>query len=939
MGLAGGEQAQRDGIGGRQLGEDVPFTTLHAAIVHTTAAPRIGSDCLSAGVTTVGVAYLGTRANPCHNRPRRGGDRSYGVVDRPMVGPTTAALGGWPLVARDAELAACQRLLSEGSVVVAGQPGVGKTRLCRELAAWATASGWHVESAFGTRAGTDVPLAAMAPLLPDVGQVSNEALIRATLHHLRNRADGRPLLVTVDDGHLLDPASSTLLHLLVSSRAAAVAVTVTSGQPAPDPVTALWKDQLATRIELQALARRESAALLTAAFGCPLDPLVESRLWELSLGNSLFLRELVVSNIDAGALDEVDGVIRWTSGPVVAPRLQDLVEGRLRALSSDARSALETLALSEPLELDVLIALAGPDPVEVLERRQLLGVEVDKGRRTARLAHPVYGQVLRAALPTTAVARTYRALADALGATAQARPDDVLRLATWRLAAGDPLDKDLLSTAALHAWQLGQMQECERFARLAVDAGAGWFLAVLLAQSLIRQGRAEDAVELLHAQLADDDPTADRELLTCTLAASLGWGSARLEEAEALLRDGIGTPVEHPVRHATLAVTNLMQGRTDECIARAEAVLAATDSVIGRSYSLTSLATTVFGTGDLVLSERILASSDPRSADALLLPFAHVRKVSNHTCALVAQGRVREAIEFAAPHHQESVDDGDDTSRVRWGFVLGYARLVAGDIVEARALLADAEQRALRCEPVMGEMARPFVHLASTLLGRPEEASPEPGRWGFSRPLLTMAQAYRLPHPDDDGLSAAAEQAAACGWSFVELFIRYLALRHGALHIVDPLAAAAAKVGGTLAATMRDHARAAARPDAASLADCAQRYEAMGYRWFAADAHADAARVLSDAGRHAVSTTHADAARSLAATTGAWIPGLEASANDPLSAREREVATLVASGLTDKEVADALFLSVRTVNAHLRSIYQKLGINSRAELAAYAARK
>ena len=48
-----------------------------------------------------------------------------------------------------------------------------------------------------------------------------------------------------------------------------------------------------------------------------------------------------------------------------------------------------------------------------------------------------------------------------------------------------------------------------------------------------------------------------------------------------------------------------------------------------------------------------------------------------------------------------------------------------------------------------------------------------------------------------------------------------------------------------------------------------------------------------------------------------------------LTEREQEVLRLVAQGLTDAQVADALVISPRTVNAHLRSIYSKLGITSR----------
>ena len=57
---------------------------------------------------------------------------------------------------------------------------------------------------------------------------------------------------------------------------------------------------------------------------------------------------------------------------------------------------------------------------------------------------------------------------------------------------------------------------------------------------------------------------------------------------------------------------------------------------------------------------------------------------------------------------------------------------------------------------------------------------------------------------------------------------------------------------------------------------------------------------------------------------------------EPLSQREKEIITLVAKGLTNKEIADALFLSVHTVITHRRNIARKLEIHSATGLAIYA---
>jgi DNA-binding NarL/FixJ family response regulator len=76
------------------------------------------------------------------------------------------------------------------------------------------------------------------------------------------------------------------------------------------------------------------------------------------------------------------------------------------------------------------------------------------------------------------------------------------------------------------------------------------------------------------------------------------------------------------------------------------------------------------------------------------------------------------------------------------------------------------------------------------------------------------------------------------------------------------------------------------------------------------------------------------AARALAAL--AQGGGLADPPDLPLSAREAEVVALLAQGLTNKGIAQSLYLSVRTVEAHLRSIYDKLGVRTRTEAALWA---
>ena len=79
-------------------------------------------------------------------------------------------------------------------------------------------------------------------------------------------------------------------------------------------------------------------------------------------------------------------------------------------------------------------------------------------------------------------------------------------------------------------------------------------------------------------------------------------------------------------------------------------------------------------------------------------------------------------------------------------------------------------------------------------------------------------------------------------------------------------------------------------------------------------------------------------AREPAAAAGpAAAPALAPAGLGPLARREADVARLVAEGLTNKEIGSRLFISERTVDSHVRSILNKLGFSSRAQIAAWMA--
>jgi DNA-binding NarL/FixJ family response regulator len=146
----------------------------------------------------------------------------------------------------------------------------------------------------------------------------------------------------------------------------------------------------------------------------------------------------------------------------------------------------------------------------------------------------------------------------------------------------------------------------------------------------------------------------------------------------------------------------------------------------------------------------------------------------------------------------------------------------------------------------------------------------------------------------------------------------------------------AARVDGELVPAFATHAAALADKDAAALAGVAGAFEEMGALLYAAEAAAAASRLYGDQGRTGSALTSAAQARRLAAgCEGARTPALTDLATSlPLTVRELEIAGLAARGLSNRQIAERLVVSVRTVDNHLHNAFAKLGISTRGELAA-----
>jgi ATP/maltotriose-dependent transcriptional regulator MalT len=206
-------------------------------------------------------------------------------------------------------------------------------------------------------------------------------------------------------------------------------------------------------------------------------------------------------------------------------------------------------------------------------------------------------------------------------------------------------------------------------------------------------------------------------------------------------------------------------------------------------------------------------------------------------------------------------------------------------------------------------------------------------------PELELARAWeRAAVGETTAARVHAERAAALARHAdmvpVEMHALHTAVRFGDRSPSVRLRELAKLLGSPLATAVAAHSRGLADHDGDQLDDAADGFEKLGAMAMAADAAAQAAREHARAGtriKELESSTHAHWRASQCDLRSPATAAIERPL--PITDREREFATLVAAGLSNRQISDRLNVSARTVEGHLYRIFTKLGITDRDELA------
>jgi DNA-binding CsgD family transcriptional regulator len=910
------------------------------------------------------------------------------------------------LVGREAECARIAELLEEaraersGALVLAGEPGIGKSALC----AWAIAraDGMRVLTVLGVESEVDLPFAGLSELCADQldhiellpepqARALEGALARRALHAGDRFAIGaallsllalveeqRSVLVVVDDAQWLDAASTdALIFATRRLRTEGVAVLVATRPGATFDAEATGLPGLV----LGGLEPQAARLLLEAAYGA-LPANVVDVLAAAGEGNPLALLEIprLLSEPQLAGRQPIDTPLR------TGPTLEHALLHRVVSLPAETRRGLVIAAASDTERLqpvvDAVVEVGlRADVLEAAERARVLSIA---GQRFA-FAHPL----LRSAIYHRAPEPTRRAAHAAL-ASVSVGESRVWHLARATVGEDEALAaslEEIGSQARLRGAPVAAASAFQRAARLTAPGQERARRLTEAASDAYVAGHAAGALEMLdEASRSPNDPIqqADIERVRgriLALQGEAGTAHRLLVSAAERVRD------IDPERAAAILADACL-----DCIsggdipaalatAREAAGLAANASPGIQAFAASALATSLALSGEAAeanaLLDRdtpVLLRADPLTEAGQLLGHAA------HSCAWLE----RYDLAFALFERLiVSARAASAPAALPWALA-GRAELYvrvgqwAPGAADAEEAVRLSEQTA---QPALATFSLDCLARIAAMKGREQLCRSHAER------VLQLIQGHRLTpgivylnstlgllelglghiEPAVRHLESAQQSADKQGlqeprvvqWQadLVEAHARARDARAAEMAL-ESLERQAHSTGGrwTLGTAARCRGLLADESDAeACFAAALEHLEALPAPFEVARTHLCRGERLRRAGRrtdarHALRAAieafdrlgaepWASRARQELGATGATARRRrEGTDRDRLTPHELQVALIVATGASNREAAAALFLSPKTIEFHLSHIYSKLNVRTRSELAALAAR-
>jgi ATP/maltotriose-dependent transcriptional regulator MalT len=882
-----------------------------------------------------------------------------------------------------------------GVLVIRGEAGIGKSALLED--ARERAADMRVLACNGVEAESALPFAALHQLLRPVlrhlekvprpqadalraalgiaaGRGDDRFLVSlAALSLLAEAAEQRPLLCLVDDAHWLDDASADAL-VFVARRLEAEGIVLLFASREGE-AREFDAPELA-ELRLAGLDADAAAALLDRHAGIALLPETRTRLVEATGGHPLALLELPATLSEAQL---AGGEPLLTPLPVSA-RLERAFLARVRELPEETQTLLLVAAADDTGELSTVLRAAARLDVgaEALDAAEEAGLATLRGA-VLELRHPLVRSAVYQGAPLSRRQAVHRALASVLEGDAEADrrawhraaasvgPDPgvveeleqaavrarrrsgfvAASLAYERAAALTPDERErarLLSAAAENAWFGGRLERTrmllERARPLASEplqrADIDRYLGLVeltggvpaeACRLLVRSAAAvapvdgERALELLNlasvAAFYAEDVAAAATI--AELAREIDVEDTPFARALVELLVGLGAHYEGDLPRAAISLRSALsleaQLESDALDARRVALLFG-----GRAAAY-------FGDDEAALRSAQLAASQMRAEGALglltpILPrLVHAEMWAGRWPA--ASASAREGLRLAREIGQLDL--------VAYQLVL-LALIAAhrGHEDECRSLAAQAHELAsARRFTLVASLANWALALLELELGRPEEAFLRAREISTTPTVLSMAGLDRIEAAVRGGEVATAHDWLAYYESWADCagaaWARAVAL-HGRALLADDNEESERLFGAALDA----HAQATRPFDRARTELAFGEFLRRARRPREAREHL---RAALDGFEALGAELWTERARVELRASGQTARRRVADTRDQLTEQELQIAHFVAQGLSNRDVAAQLFLSPRTIAAHLRNIFRKLDISSRTELA------
>lgn len=862
-----------------------------------------------------------------------------------MVGTMPAM--AWPLTGRESETGRIRVALDDPArrpLALVGRPGVGTTRLVDFAAEHGRTRGWHVYAVVASPALRDVPFGAVAPFATQA--VEAEAgdrlrMIAALEREMLTAADGADLMVAIDGAECLDEASVALLERLRDHRKARITVGVRSGpRSGPDAWSLATTDT--EIIEVAPLSREAHDELVGAVRDRPVAREAAQALWDHTGGRPRDL-ELLLDAIDRSELVDPEGEVwHWVGHSADSPGLRALVSEHLSGVDEFARRSFELVALGTPLPLIVADAVLDDAAREQLERAELIDVSGTGATAALRPTRPLVAACVVGAMGPTVRRRILATLA---GVAPPAGADWTLRHARWAVESGAPVAGNLRLLART-ALAESDLWLAEHLARRATDEAADDIDAhLVLAESLRRRRRADDALRVLEAA-AEHAHTDEHRAEIAIVAAQVDTLLNRDPQAAMRRLDAAReTVTDVDARRRLARERDFARAFVDPVDAvptpERDHARDLTDAEIEELMVVALLRCLHL---DLAGVDGVLQQLRDAVADREPEPLVHARIAVCEHLALVGRGGVGDAHAAARASMDAATARGEPLGM--WALCVAFSGPLTGDLDTAAVAAFDADRSFRAVDPFgLRPLSAAIGATAAWQAGRPEMAATLAAiaeRSTGADPRVAEIAAHRRQAWQAvvrGDLTAGAEFAAASGrqameaghrlWGVVGL---HEAVRLGAAPmVIDDLIAIAGVTDSGLVRAFAAHARALAAAAADELDTAAADLARLGCPLLAAEAAAQAAVHAADEVTRARAAARAEIW--WGRCSGSVPPALRAAPRG-MTTRQHEIAGLAALGLSSQEIADRLVVARRTVDNHLRSVYRRLGVGGRDELAA-----